>query len=253
MNTGEHYLHWTGDQILYTTTSAAVLDDVKLGSLGDISPGDPAGAFNVSDRDFTCIAVGNRNATGTSAAAVYAPGSMCAQAIGYGVASAGYAAPRFDSATCSKGGYVTQPRTDGYFDGIMFMNGVRNYWSSAASWTSPDALGGESPFAYANNNAMEFADPSGFYAQLPSRTCNSERVPGMGGLNNGIPVVGPSSAHSNQPDSGVGLFCDNPFMGALGADLLSGHGLVISTIHYSPSQLQDRDRTRSEKGGSLPA
>lgn len=160
-----HYLHWSGDQILYSTTSypSDMVEDVKLGGLADLFPGDSAGTLQIWDRDFTGVAIANRNSSGQGNTSLWAYGADCSSTIAMpATASAAYTAPSAgDSSTCSTRGPLVQARTDGYFNGMYFVNGVRSYYSGAGSWTSPDALGGDSPFSYANNNAVTLADPTG--------------------------------------------------------------------------------------------
>ena len=60
-------LHWDGDQLLFTTGPSGALDEIKIGTIGDITPQDPTyKGLTFYDRDSSGIVGFCHNATGAS-------------------------------------------------------------------------------------------------------------------------------------------------------------------------------------------
>jgi len=142
-------IHWDGDQPLFVTSGAALVD-VKIGSMADYTPVDSSyGGITFWDRDPTGAEVGVHNSTTVGYTTPSAP-SMAAQGGG----------PR---------GIISSARPDGISDGLNTFQGVRTYDPQLGSWTSPDAYAGEvhdpmsqKAYMWNRNNSFDYMDPTGY-------------------------------------------------------------------------------------------
>lgn len=190
-------MHWADAQMLFSSMNGGCNGtgpsagpyanqwwEVKLGAMGDTTYPDTHSniGIHLSDRDFSGVAVADRNLTGNTGVFLQPPGRACAgykDAAGGGTAS-GYSSSLIQDSGCQTWyGMLGQPRHDGYYSNLTgFINGIRNLDPSTGSWTSPDASGGEIgnplsqlPYAYANNNAVFQDDPTGQYSQNTGSSC----------------------------------------------------------------------------------
>src|SRR6185312_1517040 len=67
------------------------------------------------------------------------------------------------------GTILGMPRPDGYAWGLGTLQGTRTFDSSAGTWTTPDAYGGDihdpgslKSYMWNGNNAVGYADPTGY-------------------------------------------------------------------------------------------
>jgi hypothetical protein len=143
------------------------------------------------DRDFRGFAVSEHGNGFKGAWNIPTVSMLCsAPAINSAPASNGTAEQQtMWPESCSSNGAAlfAQPRTDSYYDGIAFLQGVRGFTALTGTFMSPDAFGGG--YAYANNNALDYGDPSGFVF-LPYPAGGG----GGGVLAGAIPGFGPAAA-----------------------------------------------------------
>lgn len=193
--TGTETLHWDGDQLLFTTRSG-VLDDIKIGVVGDITPQDTTYAgLTFWDRDPGRSAVYCHNATGAAGNGEgtfdYTTGyknvsdtfnhSPCALASGQTMTTpssmiwGAVAQNTSTSAMIGSGGIIAMPRSDGLNDGFNVIQGGRVYDPTLGGWTTPDAYQGEihdpmsqKAYLWNRNSPVSFTDPSGYDAYAPS-------------------------------------------------------------------------------------
>ena len=193
-------LHWDGDQLLFTTDSSGQLDDIKVGSIADITPLDPGyKGITFYDRDFSGEVGFCHNATGaagsgktnpylrtsklgslpTSPCAVTGHGqtmtgpSSIAWWSGEGMTVPGGRWATNGSAQVGHGTLIGMPRADGITDGLNVIQGVRSYDPTLGSWTTPDAYSGDvsapasqKGYIWNDNNAVAYSDPGGFDAHV---------------------------------------------------------------------------------------
>jgi YD repeat-containing protein len=172
-------LHWDADQLLFSTTSSGQLNDLKFEDIGDIQPLDSQYAgLTLWDRSLAGNYVLAHNATGYGywVETLYAyPGSL---SIVLSSPTAGYkapaAVPTASTAYCNAvPTYSTSLefyyRSDGISDGCSVIQGVREYSTTTATWTTPDAYAGEindplsqKPYMWNRNNPVTYSDPSGY-------------------------------------------------------------------------------------------
>ena len=143
-------LHWDGGSLLFTTNSAGMLDDIKIGGLANfvVSSGTVKVAFN--DRDFSGAIASSHTSAG--AGTWYPPNpnrQLCS--------SAGTSDP------------ITQPGPDGITDGVNIFQGARAYDPVLGNWTAPDAYAGnvgdpmsQKAYMWDGNNSFLYEDPSGY-------------------------------------------------------------------------------------------
>jgi hypothetical protein len=136
-------LHWGGDMLLFTTNSAGNLDDIKIGTQGDITPLDSGyKGLTFYDRGPDGGVMGCHNAAGAKFAGLWGyyamnfkygniPKQPC-----YGTSSMPTSINWFGSPPSQTGVFTPQigqggvlgvPRTDGYTDGLDTIQGVRTY------------------------------------------------------------------------------------------------------------------------------
>ena len=144
------YLHWDGGQLLFTSSSNGVAD-IKIGSIGDITPD---GSVFVMDRsrDGTILAEHSNVPSSTQQYNIEVFGCFS-----------------WTSSPCIT---VDVPTTDSLtFLGGENTNiqGVRATDDDSGLWTTPDALSGvpgdpmsQKPYVFVRNNPMTYSDPSGF-------------------------------------------------------------------------------------------
>jgi YD repeat-containing protein len=186
-------LHWAGNQLLFTT-HGGVLDDIKVGEIGDITPQDPNyKGVTFWDRDVSSNVVYCHNATGAAGngtpAFPYSTGyknlsvefthNPCQVYSGESMAvpssmfwgSVAYTMGSGTPPLVGSGGLLTMPRGDGFNDGFNILQGVRIYDSTLGGWATPDAYQGDvhdpmsqKSYVWNRDNASTYADPAGFDA-----------------------------------------------------------------------------------------
>ena len=176
-------LHWSGDQLLFTTHSVngnSAVDDIKIDSQGDVLPGSPStvgyNGLTFYDRGPGGAIMGCHNYGGK----VYSGFGNVWGILGLGPCS-GSSVPMPTSINWSgspypggsedigSGGTLGMLRTDGYTDGFDAIQGVRAYNSSSATWTTPDSFAGsifdpmsQHGYLWNSNNPVDNLDPSGY-------------------------------------------------------------------------------------------
>jgi hypothetical protein len=191
--------------LLFTTNASGKLDDVKIGTLGDITPLDSGyGGITFWDRDPSGLVSFCHNATGyggsgtgdawlsyTVKTGLTYPRSPCAllwqAAPGYVQMSypthVAWENTKPNSAanwpTVGNGYTLGDFRPDGLNDGDTTIQGVRTYDAVTTSWTTPDAYAGliedpasQKPYMWNRNNPVSYADPSGYEAACVSLNQN---------------------------------------------------------------------------------
>lgn len=167
-------IHWDGDVPLFTTNSAGTLDDIKIGTMGDVTPIDPKFAgLTIWDRDSSGEIISDHNSTGYDTF-IQNPNpfhkTWCNGAFG---GSSGYVSQSTIAGNpgmfVGQGTLLAEPGADGIFDGANMIQGVRTYDPTAQTWTTPDAYQGEvedpmsqRPYMWDRNNPVIYSDPSGF-------------------------------------------------------------------------------------------
>ena len=182
-------LHWDGDVLLFTTNSSGAVDDIKIGSLGDLTPLDPAfTGFTVWDRDKSGSIVSSHNnslAGGAIGHGVWSPQdpylSKCRAGAVWATATTGFVGPStFAGGTSNgatnlvgRGGLLVELRTDGIGDGYNSIQGARSYDSDQGAWTTPDAFPGvahdpesQRPYVWNRNSSLEYSDPTGYFPSI---------------------------------------------------------------------------------------
>ena len=186
-------LHWDGSQLIFETTQSGQVDDIKIGTSGDITP---------LDAVFNGLTFWDRGVGGLIAFAHTAAGTVPFQDVtmetgGAWLESSGstYTVPTptsFQWYTASgtafswsvgvgypypsgvgQGGILGMIRTDGLTDQLNTIQGVRTYDSNAGTWTTPDAFlgydtdpAGQKAYAWNHGNPLAYQDPLG------SMSCN---------------------------------------------------------------------------------
>ncbi len=197
-------LHWEGDQLLFTTNSSGQLDDIKVGSIGDITPLDPTyKGLTFYDRDFSGSVGFCHNATGaagsgrtnpyvrssklgslptspctvTGRSQTMAVSGSIAWWSGEGMSVPGGRWATNGNAQVGHGTLIGMPRADGITDGFNAVQGVRSYDPTLGSWTTPDGYSGiisapasQKSYIWNNDDAVGYSDPSGFAAMWGNPT-----------------------------------------------------------------------------------
>ncbi len=175
-------VHWDGDQALFTTDWNGVVDDIKIGDFADITPSH----VTVNDRDWTGTQVTAHNESGYYSWTPPDPYMMGCQTPSPNgvVATSGWNQDFVP---------IQTPRTDGVFDQVQNVQGVRAYQPQLATWSTPDALSGtvgdpqsNRAYVYVGDNPLTRADPSGL------RFLNAD---------DGIPVLGVVHVSAQTPPS----------------------------------------------------
>ena len=191
-------LHWDGDQVLFTTNAQGQVDDIKVGTIGDITPLDSHFAgLTLWDRDVSGEVVACHNATGAAGNGIAAPWRYrYAGPAGYtspcsmqGANAPGWSIPWTEYPTSpiwtqlpgnavtanvsmvGRGGVLGMPRTDGITDGFTTIQGVRSYDGFASAWMEPDAYSGvtgdpasQQAYSYNEGNPVQYGDRNGYDA-----------------------------------------------------------------------------------------
>jgi YD repeat-containing protein len=195
-------LHYDGGQLLFTTNAQGEVDDIKVGTIGDITPLDPGfTGLTLTDRDASGEAEACHNATGGAGNGVDAPWrgaryglpelpaytSACSMqgesAPGWSTAWTKYptatlwtqegTSDLFNSSLgveqVGHGGVLGMPRMDGFTDGFTTFQGVRTFDGNLGTWMEPDAYGGNAAtpasgqsFEYNSNNPLVYGDVNGY-------------------------------------------------------------------------------------------
>jgi hypothetical protein len=157
-------LHWDGDSLLFTTDQNGNLTDVKVGILGDLLP---SGGISVLERDWSGDVVTGHSVGGSLGMSIEDPYQQL------GGISNDQGTP--DSVT--QQGPILQPASDGIWDGVSVIQGVRNHDPQTGTWTTPDAYPGEiqdpmsqKSYMWNRNNQFAYSDPSGFRI-VPESDC----------------------------------------------------------------------------------
>lgn len=184
-------LHWDGNQLVFTTTSTGVVDDIKVGSSGDITPTDSGySGITFWDRGPGGAVVYCHNASGSGGsgqipvlpmfmawssspcAAFNQPpsGSFPSSMLwftGLGTFGAYSGHPR--AGGVGQGKIVGMYRTDGLSDGANTIQGVRTTDAMSGTWTTPDAFAGvvgdpssQKAYMWNGNNPLAYSDPTGY-------------------------------------------------------------------------------------------
>jgi YD repeat-containing protein len=191
-------LHWDGDQLVFQTNASGQVDDIKIGTSGDITPLDPSfTGLTFWDRGPGGAVAFCHNSGGTSIVASISPtasvglltcGGSYLQANGSTFTFPGPTSFIWSSAPFSagpgakgrrpsyqvgvgQGNLLGMYRADGMTDGLNTLQGVRTMDSNAGTWTTPDAYAGDvddpgsqKSYMWNSNNAVSYSDPSGFSA-----------------------------------------------------------------------------------------
>lgn len=184
-------LHWDGNVLLFTTNSNSTpqVEDIKVGSLADLTPLDSNYTrLTVWDRDTSGRVVSAHNDSTGSGTVGFAAwqtgdGGLQAHKYSFGMASVtgstNYRGPTTFSGgvdlanntnLVGRGGLIADPRPDGITDSYSAIQGVRTYDSQQNAWTTPDALPGlavdpqsQKAYTWNRNNSVSYSDPTGYY------------------------------------------------------------------------------------------
>jgi len=175
-------LHWDGDQLIFQTNSSGQVDDIKVGTSGDITPLDPgftgltfwdrgpADPVTGSTVRFChningTGTVGVTNDTGCQGSAMTGPTSFLWTSSAFGMPKV---IPQYKIGI-GQGALLGMARGDGVTDGLNTLQGVRTMDASAGTWTTPDAYAGtvrdpgsQKSYMWNNNNPIAYSDPSGY-------------------------------------------------------------------------------------------
>lgn len=149
-------LHWDGDSLLFTSDQNGSVTDVKVGLIGDLLP---SGGISVLERDWSGNVVAGHSAAGSLGVSIEDPYQQNIElAYDNGIPDA-----------VAQLGPIIQPASDGIWDGICVIQGVRNHDPQTGTWTTPDAYKGEisdpmsqKSYVWNKNNPISYVDPSGF-------------------------------------------------------------------------------------------
>jgi YD repeat-containing protein len=179
-------LHWSGDQLLFTTNPAGHVDDIKVGAAGDITPQDPGYTdLTLYDRGPDSAVGGCYNAEGSSAYVDNFPYLANTIVHGYTIP-----VPKSPCGTTdmpntinwwtfgptppspligSNNGIIGMPRPDGIVNSTDIIQGVRAFNEGSGIWESPDAYPPDlnnpitlKSYVWNENNPIANQDPSGF-------------------------------------------------------------------------------------------
>jgi len=219
-------LHWDGDQLLFTTNALGQLDDIKIGAIGDITPLDPSyKGLTFYDRDLSGAIGFCHNATGAQGPGYNDPTLVANTKFGQiprspcGLGNRTMTAPNSIAwwsdqtgfrAQVGNGSILGMPRTDGITDGVSTIQGVRSYDPVLGGWTTPDAYSGDvrdpgsqKSYMWNGNNAVAFADPSGYAASVlfdPSEGDGAGDVRFDAGAQEAPPEEGDSEGGAPEPE-----------------------------------------------------
>jgi YD repeat-containing protein len=165
-------IHWAGDRILFTTNASGQVDDIKIGTIADYMPLDPSqnAQLTIWDKDATGEIRGAHNASGHSSWSVLDPYTVSVNSTAICSSGSGFTAPvMFSSGEgIGQGGGLSRRNSDGYWDGFVSLQGVRDFDPLLRGWTEPDPSSGsawnpmsQKRFTWNNNNPAAFGDNSG--------------------------------------------------------------------------------------------
>ena len=184
-------LHWDGSQLVFTTNAAGQVDDIKVGTNGDITPLDKSfTGLTFYDRGPDGSVMYCHNYTGVTGYGAVDPYSTSTPCVGGAITSTtGYtfympssilwlsnpSAKKLGTLTyravgVGQGMLLGMLRTDGMTDGINTIQGVRTYDGNSGQWTTSDALAGvdtdptsQKGYLWNGGNPLANQDPSGNY------------------------------------------------------------------------------------------
>ena len=228
-------LHWDGGQLIFTTNPNGQVDDIKVGTSGDITPQDPSfTGLTFYDRGPDGSVLYCHNSTGVTGRAIVDPyvstnactGGSITSTSGYtfampstiiGITEAPLVLKRPTTVTVGYGGVIGMPRADGLDDGVNIIQGVRTYDGNAGQWTSPDALPGtdvdpasQKPYLWNGGNPFLNQDPSGFMidptalphdpqtGMIDYGAINGDITTDIGGMGNALPLTADSCPRGQQ-------------------------------------------------------
>ena len=218
-------LHWDGDQLIFASNASGKVNDIKIGTEGDITPLDTSfSGLTFFDRGPDGSVMYCHNYTGVTGNGAVDSYSIVTPCVGGTIQSvsgytfympssflwqsnpdvtkkgvAGFPSWTYRALGIGQGMLLGMLRTDGVTDGINTIQGVRIYDGNSGQWTSPDAFAGStddprSQKAYLWNGGNPFAnsDPSGFvtgYSHDPlTGLLDADPLSGMP-TNNGLPTL----------------------------------------------------------------
>ncbi len=219
-------LHWDGDQLIFESNSSGTVDDIKIGTSGDITPLDQTfNGLTFWDRGQSGNIVLFHNAAGTGlwsqlntysgnwgtseASVTTGPTSFAwssAPTSPYQMPSPQRSEVRY-LVGVGQGALLGMYRTDGLTDGLNTLQGVRSYDPNAGTWTTPDAYAGDvhdpasqKSYMWNDNNPVTYSDPSG-YCSKPVGTgtlvCIDFYIPTATALNSQGDNRGPTGTDRN--------------------------------------------------------
>jgi hypothetical protein len=190
-SSAQETLHWSGTQLLFTTTPKGVVDDVKIGTEADVLPVDPGhGDVTLYDRGPDSSVGGCYNA---AASTFYSENNsyIGKKSIGFGITQAVDVSPCGPTSMPTTlqwwadgladpaplpgvGGTLGMPRTDGLVTGTDILQGVRTFDPFGGVWTTPDFNPPDvndpmtlKSYVWNGNNPVSNQDPSGFVDLAP--------------------------------------------------------------------------------------
>jgi len=228
-------LHWAGNQLLFTT-HGNVLDDIKIGEIGDITPQDSTyKGLTFWDRDASSAVVFCHNASGAggSGKPAYTYASLtgtqrtmgpCGPASMLWSSGSGYVRSG-STYLIGWGGVLAMPRGDGFLDGFNQVQGVRIYDPAVNAWATPDAYQGnvhdpmsQKSYVWNRNNPAAYGDPTGFTAQMFFD-------PSVGDGNVSISWAEADGSYLNMYDAGdIVALVGEPYKISWGASYLQSYG-----------------------------
>jgi len=161
-------VYWDGDQILATVNSGTgVVDGVKAGVVADFASAASNSPFVIWDRDLGGNVTSSHNQTGFDSWYPRDPSHREAILAIFPAPNAPTPSPSYNGGITIPA--ITEPGTDGYFDGTSVLQGARAYDPELQAWTAPDAYSGEigdpmsrKSYAWNRNNPYAYSDPSGY-------------------------------------------------------------------------------------------
>lgn len=159
-------IHWDGDRVLFTTNATGQVDDIKVGALADYLPLQSASfQLAVWDRDSTGKVRAPHGAWGN-----YGWAGVDSYSSG-GSTTISLSGNWGTNLPLGQGGGLFQGTIDGYQDGLVVIQGARDYCPSTRGWVERDPSTGEDlnpmtqkSYTWNNNNPSSFSDPSGSVA-----------------------------------------------------------------------------------------
>lgn len=178
-------LHWSGDQLMFTTNASGQVDDVKIGTIADYIPtATTSSKLTVWDRDLSGYIASAHNGTGSALwnnrpvdTNVCAPTRFLQNSLGFGSsATQGFTIPSGLAQVFSGLRYGAFPtglfiadRADSITNQFSTIQGARAYDPAKNNWMTPDAISGDiadpvsqRAYAYDRNSPYTYSDPSGF-------------------------------------------------------------------------------------------